>query len=383
MSSSPDSVAEMIANLKRLGDLPPGWEARMTPSNRIYFVDHNTKSTTWADPRLPQAAASASGSVDGQQPPATSYEEATRQDRRLSSTSAGSSSTDHALRYISASEAAAIDEELMAPHSEGGCGYMLPQLMEIAGLACAQALARSYPPTSFPQLLVAAGPGNQGGDGLVAARHAVLWGYDVRVWYPKQAKGELFQALRDQLEAFDIDFVDADDFDDAFAQADVVLDSIFGFSFKGPPRPPFASALETLRDESRLEFVDRVTRPPVVSVDIPSGWPVDAPTTSSSEQEEAPELSFHPEVVISLTAPKTGMRRFQRTAGQRGEGGQPQRHFLGGRFIPPSMARKYGLRGMMRGYRADDQVVEVTGWREAEDGEDDEEDEDEEDEESQ
>lgn len=123
----------------------------------------------------------------------------------------------------------------MAPHSEGGCGYMLPQLMEIAGLACAQALARSYPPTSFPQLLVAAGPGNQGGDGLVAARHAMLWGYDVRVWYPKQAKGELFQALRDQLEAFDVDFVDADDFDDAFAQADVVLDSIFG-EFEGNMR---------------------------------------------------------------------------------------------------------------------------------------------------
>lgn len=38
----------------------------------------------------------------------------------------------------------------------------------------------------------------------------------------------------------------------------------------------------------------------------------------------------------------------------------------------------------MRGYRADDQVVEVTGWREAEDGEDEGDDEDEEeDEESQ
>lgn len=144
-----------------------------------------------------------------------------------------------------------------------------------------------------------------------------------------------------------------------------------GFSFKGPPRPPFASALETLRHESRLEFVDRVTRPPVVSVDVPSGWPVDEDTSSSPP---TPELTFHPDVLISLTAPKTGVRRFQRTTGQRGGGGQVQRHFLGGRFVPPRVARKFGLKGMLQGgfdFRraGDSQIVEVTNWREAEDGE--------------
>lgn len=33
------------------GKLPPLWEERQTPKGRTYFVDHNTRTTTWADPR--------------------------------------------------------------------------------------------------------------------------------------------------------------------------------------------------------------------------------------------------------------------------------------------------------------------------------------------
>ncbi|KAI0601505.1 HECT-domain-containing protein [Biscogniauxia sp. FL1348] len=36
------------------GELPPGWEQRWTPENRPYFVDHNTRTTTWVDPRRQQ-----------------------------------------------------------------------------------------------------------------------------------------------------------------------------------------------------------------------------------------------------------------------------------------------------------------------------------------
>lgn len=31
--------------------LPAGWEERFTPQGRPYFVDHNTRTTTWVDPR--------------------------------------------------------------------------------------------------------------------------------------------------------------------------------------------------------------------------------------------------------------------------------------------------------------------------------------------
>ncbi len=47
-SAQPQSVSQ-------LGPLPSGWEMRLTSTARIYFVDHNTKTTTWDDPRLPSS----------------------------------------------------------------------------------------------------------------------------------------------------------------------------------------------------------------------------------------------------------------------------------------------------------------------------------------
>ena len=43
--------------------------------------------------------------------------------------------------------------------------------MELAGLACAITLSKVYNKEKYPRVLVCCGPGNQGGDGLVAARH--------------------------------------------------------------------------------------------------------------------------------------------------------------------------------------------------------------------
>ncbi|KAK9768070.1 hypothetical protein K7432_001606 [Basidiobolus ranarum] len=41
--------------VSQLGPLPSGWEMRLTSTGRVYFVDHNTKTTTWDDPRLPSS----------------------------------------------------------------------------------------------------------------------------------------------------------------------------------------------------------------------------------------------------------------------------------------------------------------------------------------
>jgi NAD(P)H-hydrate epimerase len=90
----------------------------------------------------------------------------------------------------------------------------------------------------------------------------------------------------------------------ALKSSDVILDAIFGFSFKGPIRAPFDSALPML-SASGL---------PIVSVDIPSGWDVEAGNDAG--------FGLNPDVLVSLTAPKEGVRTFR---------GQ---HFLGGRFVP-------------------------------------------------
>ena len=52
--------------------------------------------------------------------------------------------------------------------------------MEFLGLCCAQALAKVYPKKPS-KVLVVCGPGNNGGDGLVAARHLLSFVRSIKV----------------------------------------------------------------------------------------------------------------------------------------------------------------------------------------------------------
>ena len=35
-----------------LPPLPPSWECNRTPGGELYFIDHNSRTTSWLDPRL-------------------------------------------------------------------------------------------------------------------------------------------------------------------------------------------------------------------------------------------------------------------------------------------------------------------------------------------
>jgi len=127
----------------------------------------------------------------------------------------------------------------------------------------------------------------------------------------------------------------------ALAASDVVLDAIFGFSFKPPVRAPFDVALP-LVSRSGL---------PIVSVDIPSGWDVERGDAGAGagagavDEEGKGRVVLYPDVLVSLTAPKEGVRKF---AG---------RHFLGGRFVPKSLEEKFELN--LPQYPGFSQIVEL------------------------
>ena len=75
------------------------------------------------------------------------------------------------MKYLTQDEAQKIDQELFNEYS-----FSVDQLMELAGLSVAVALTKAYPRgPSHPNLLVCSGPGNNGGDGLVAARHLKMF----------------------------------------------------------------------------------------------------------------------------------------------------------------------------------------------------------------
>jgi NAD(P)H-hydrate epimerase len=114
--------------------------------------------------------------------------------------------------------------------------FSLDQLMELAGLSVSQVVYRVHPLNRGKRVLVAVGPGNNGGDGLVAARHLCQYGYQPSVYYPKRPKNDLYMRLAKQLEALDVPFVD--DFPTALQSTDHVIDAIFGSSLLNPLSPP-------------------------------------------------------------------------------------------------------------------------------------------------
>uniref|UniRef100_A0A8C5Y9E7 NAD(P)H-hydrate epimerase n=1 Tax=Microcebus murinus TaxID=30608 RepID=A0A8C5Y9E7_MICMU len=166
-----------------------------------------------------------------------------------------------AVKYLSQEEAQAVDEELFNEYE-----FSVDQLMELAGLSCATAVAKAYPPTSMsrspPTVLVICGPGNNGGDGLVCARHLKLFGYQPTIYYPKRPNKPLFTALVTQCQKMDIPFLDEMPPEPMIDELyDLVVDAIFGFSFKGDVREPFHSILSVMKGLTV----------PIASIDIPSG----------------------------------------------------------------------------------------------------------------
>ncbi|CAH2350618.1 NAD(P)H-hydrate epimerase [[Candida] railenensis] len=241
------------------------------------------------------------------------------------------------IRTLTSKAAAQLDRDLMSTGA-----FSIDQLMELAGLAVAQAIYKQYPPTesnAADSLLVLVGPGNNGGDGLVASRHLKLWGYNPILYYPKKStKNELYKNLLTQLK--DLGIAEIDDIFKFLTSKDshprLILDCLFGFSFKPPIRSPFDEVLEFLSSHSQA-------LPPIVSVDIPSGWDVD-----SGPIEECPNID--PRMLISLTAPKPCSEKFV---------GDGKVHYLGGRFINSKIAKQYGIEKIVKLYKGDEMVVKL------------------------
>ncbi|GIX89157.1 NAD(P)H-hydrate epimerase [Caerostris extrusa] len=117
-------------------------------------------------------------------------------------------------------------------------------------------------------------------------------GYEPTIFYPKRTNKPLYQNLTIQCQEMDIPFLsfmpEAKLIDDSY---NLVVDALFGFSFKPPVRPDFEDCMNKLK---KLTI-------PICSVDIPSGWDV----------EKGDEEGLQPEFLISLTAPKQCSKHFK------------------------------------------------------------------------
>lgn len=166
------------------------------------------------------------------------------------------------------------------------------ELMEHAGTAVAKFTQHQYP--TAKNILVLAGTGNNGGDGLVAARVLLQSGRNVGVLL----LGDVAKLKGDAAAAYEsldhsVVRVLADEaavkesLPNAVREADVLLDALVGTGFTPPLRGSAAVARDIVAD----------TTTPVIAVDLPSGWNADLTETYA-------EGAFRANAVVTFTAPK-------------------------------------------------------------------------------
>lgn len=140
-------------------------------------------------------------------------------------------------------------------------------LMENAGRAVADEAEKMVAPGA--RIVVLCGPGNNGGDGFVAARYLKERGYDVRVacLVPvEQLKGDAAEMARRCSRVLSISDISGGPVDRGFAIADfeLVVDAVFGAGLSRPPEGVYDSILKSMT----LAWLNVV---PILAVDVPSG----------------------------------------------------------------------------------------------------------------
>jgi hydroxyethylthiazole kinase-like uncharacterized protein yjeF len=194
-----------------------------------------------------------------------------------------------------------VTTELMRGLEQGAeaQGVSVPMLMENAGLAVAQEVWLLLGTVADRAVLVLTGPGNNGGDGLVATRHLHDWGAKVEVYLLKPRDPEKDEVYRQVVERSiplrtageDAGFAALEE---ALSRAEVVVDALLG---TGRMRPIEGDLAEILR---RLAAAREKPLPPqILAVDLPTG--VDG------DSGAADPLCVAADVTVALGHSKVGL----------------------------------------------------------------------------
>ncbi len=167
-------------------------------------------------------------------------------------------------------------------------GILLVQMMENAGRNLAEQAQRMLNGRlTDRKIVVLCGAGNNGGGGMVAARHLHNRGADVRVKFvgdPQRLKDIPAQQWR-ILQTMGL----AKNDDPDLARADLIVDALIGYGLTGDPRGPVTDWIERANAANR----------PILSLDTPSGLDT---TTGVPGQP-----CIRAAATLTLALPKTGL----------------------------------------------------------------------------
>jgi len=173
------------------------------------------------------------------------------------------------MKLARAAEMRAMDRQAIEDYGIPGV-----VLMENAGRAVVEAICRWQGPVADRRAVIVVGPGNNGGDGLVIARHlhqAKCRVQVVALVSPDSWQGDAainWQIVRRMgIPVITVTSPEAAPVCEAeFAQADFLVDAIFGTGLTRPVLGHFAAVIEMMNQSSRS----------IAAVDIPSGLESDS-----------------------------------------------------------------------------------------------------------
>jgi hydroxyethylthiazole kinase-like uncharacterized protein yjeF len=134
-------------------------------------------------------------------------------------------------------------------------------LMERASVGMSQVIVEHFGDLAGRRVLVAAGGGNNAGDGFVIARELYRAGAEVSVLATKEDyEGDAAVNLG-VLRNLNVRLLNRDEFGGELARADLVIDALLGTGFRGEVRGDLSGLIEEINGSGL----------PVVAVDVPSG----------------------------------------------------------------------------------------------------------------
>ncbi|MFW6174278.1 MAG: NAD(P)H-hydrate dehydratase [Chloroflexota bacterium] len=177
-------------------------------------------------------------------------------------------------------------------------GVSLDTLMENAGFAVADAVRRRISPARGKRVLVLIGRGNNGGDGLVAARHLAHWGADVTAYLCLGRPEDDPKLERARAAGVTVGSADSNDGCERVRvlamQADAVIDGVLGTGRGRPIDSPLREQFRAVREACDAS----PGRPVIFALDLPSGL--------NADTGEMDENGLPADVTLMLGRPKIG-----------------------------------------------------------------------------
>ena len=165
-------------------------------------------------------------------------------------------------------------------------GFLKKFMMENAGAVSVRRLIEDIENIESKNILIFVGLGNNGGDGLVMARHLSGHGANVTVKLlgtPDQIKTEESRwnwSILQKMPSVTLDFDDSFNFD---FKPDIIVDSIFGTGISGEIKEPYASAIQYINQTDCYKF----------AVDVPSGLDPQTGETANINTKCDMTVTFH------------------------------------------------------------------------------------------